>query len=159
MKQLTCRNLSIPSFLLCYLLRWLFFFFPSQMSYIIYPDGAAIHFLISRTLSILSFLLCYLLHWHFFFLSISKVLYRLSWWFCRKFYYLQDLIHSVFSMLLSFRIDSYFVLPIYCTLSLIFWRRCIIFSHFQDLIHSIFSFVVFYIDSSFFFPSQMSYII
>ena len=32
------------------------FFFPSQMSYIIYLDGAAIDFLLSRTLSILSFL-------------------------------------------------------------------------------------------------------
>ena len=105
MKQLICRNLSILSFLLCYLLRWLFFFFPSQMSYIIYPDGAAIHFLISRTLSILSFLLCYLLHWLFFFLSISNVLYDLSWWCCHIFSYLQDLIHSIFSSLLSFSID------------------------------------------------------
>ena len=52
MEQLICRTLSILSFLLCYLIHWLFFFLS------ISNVGVATYFLISGTLSILSLLNC-----------------------------------------------------------------------------------------------------
>ena len=113
---LISRTLSILSFLHCCLLE-LTYFFPFHLVYTIFNiliehlDCATRDFLISRTLSILSFLLCSLSHWHFLFLSISNVLYHSSWWCCYRFFYLKDLIHSIFSTLPSFTIDSYFFFP------------------------------------------------
>ena len=93
------------------------FFFPSQMSYIIYLDGAAIDFLLSRTLSILSFLHCCL-----------------------------------------FQLTPIFFFPL--SIHYLYYPDCAAIDFLiSNTIHSIFSFVVFYIDTSFFFPSQTSYII
>ena len=106
---LISKTLSIISFLHCCLFQLTpIFFFPLSIHYLYYPDCAAIDFLISNTPYPFYLFLCCLLHWHFFFLSISNVLYNLTWWCCYRFSYLQDLIHSIFSTLLSYTIDSSF---------------------------------------------------
>ena len=79
------------------------------MSYFYYPDGSVINFLTSRTLSIQYFPMCCLKHL-FYFICLSHWLYFilfLKWLIfiilmaLLIFSYFQDLIHSIFSNLLS----------------------------------------------------------